>query len=279
MQFFDTPPGDSGEGTTDPADPNETPTTTTSVASAHQSNGGHVQPPPSYEAVIAETYRCNAGANSYPSALIQASSSTPPPRFNLQRFKNCHCHPPVASTPTTGHQNYVLIKKCRQCHRQIKEDPEDSSDGCETNFCNCLMQNEVQRAADDLDSDDDDDDDGDKEILVKPAALEFRNRQITQLPSTSQQGSHNKFVMDIGMVGGSMQRQQHDRINNVKEIDLPSNKYEPVVGLDNLVDTVKMDDLDDKEATVMENSLLVDETGLPSYSSVATLKYVEKHIL
>lgn len=186
------------------------------------------------------------------------------------------------------HQNYVLIKKCRQCHRQIKEDPtdDDDDDGAdgETNFCKCLMQNEVQRTNDDLfiDSDDDDDvddcdddSDDDNEILMKPSALGHRMRNVAK-PSTS---GVNKYVMDIGM--GAVESKQQNEVRR-KETDKQSNETEYDAEKQDAVLVSTKSTISGPEENILGDVnplLIVDETGLPSYTSTAATSGVEKSVL
>lgn len=105
-------------------------------------------------------------------------------------FSNYYCQ------QTTGHQNYDLVKKCRQCRRQIKDEFEDSCDDSDGVFCQCLLQTV---------------DDEDASGLLSPAQLRAAQRLLNMQPSTS---SHKQYerLDNIGNL-----HTQIDNNNNTSE--------------------------------------------------------------
>lgn len=118
----------------------------------------HGQPPPPYDAVIAEHY---SGYTVAPQML----------RFpqHPHRIPNYYCQ------QATGHQNYDLVKKCRQCRRQIKDELEDNCDDTDGTFCQCLLQNA---------------DDENASGLLSPAQLRAAQRILNMQPPTT---SHKQY--------------------------------------------------------------------------------------
>lgn len=103
-----------------------------------------------------------------------------------QRFPNYYCQ------QATGHQNYDLVKKCRQCRRQIKDELDDNCDDSDGAFCQCLLQA----------------DDEDASGLLSPAQLRAAQRLLNMQPSTT---SHKQYerLDNTGNV-----RKQFDNNNN-----------------------------------------------------------------
>lgn len=85
------------------------------------------------------------------------------------RFPNYYCQ------QATSHQNYDLVKKCRQCRRQIKDELEDCCDDSDGAFCQCLLQTA---------------DDEDASGLLSPAQLRAAQRLLNMQPSAT---SHKQY--------------------------------------------------------------------------------------
>lgn len=54
----------------------------------------------------------------------------------------CHCQ---RHQLLVDHPQYDLVKKCRQCRRIIRDYPDSDSEQSGSEFCECLLQNTMER--------------------------------------------------------------------------------------------------------------------------------------
>lgn len=139
------------------------------------------------------------------------------------RFSNYY------SQQATVHQNYDLVKKCRQCRRQIKDELEDSCDDTDGIFCQCLLQ-----AADDEDA----------SAILSPAQLRAAQRILNMQPSTSAHKQYERLDNTENV------HRQIDNNNNMSE-DLVCSEITTIAT--NFRDNIDTDNLENEHTLQSDN--------------------------
>lgn len=167
----------------------------------------------------------------------------------LNTKKNCCCH-------LQPHPNYEIIKKCKRCRKQIRENYDDGDNDNNNEFCNCLLHQSIYE-----------DDDEFEDIPLpstqpfafmgkqhyKPIRSDELNENNNQ-PSTSSAFQQTTMYKDEKkMENKSENHNNNESVTIEVSVDVNSNQYES----DNNINA--------------SNSGLVDSTGFPSYDSAAKL--------
>lgn len=205
-----------------------------------QPGGNYVlQPPPSYDAVVAQDSRQDSvpvnSAFAFKEHIMQ---------FNVNR--NCCCQ------VQRQHPNYEIIKKCKQCRKQIREDYDDGDMGNNNEFCNCLLHHQ------------EDDEYEDIPLPTPPQQPLLNGKQLYKPIKNDEfiENNNNPSTSATIMIS-------HIEQNNMLEMEEEVEKKND--NNNNNVNTMKNDNSLNDIDKVNSNEL-VDSTGLPSYDTAAKLK-------